>query len=274
MNGRVLIKTLLTIIALVFLVAAFPAHQDLSGAQLLGKYKYDQFKKPDRCGSCHSVIYEQWRQGMHSQAYSHHWDEIEYFELAVPQARKDPKVAEVEAGCNGCHAPLSYMAGDVPPPHVSENSRANESVSCEVCHRISGFEGDTPFNFNYIIRTGNIYHGPRGIGTSPEHEIKQSPFHLEAEFCGTCHNEKSPYGVWVKSTHLEWKEGPWAAEGVKCQVCHMPGAPMSNAKVGTFYQDTRQHMNHGAHDLASSRARSRCVSRPTRARSSSAIPSA
>ncbi len=231
-----------------FILAALPAPQDYAGDELLGKYKYEQFKKPDRCGQCHVEIYQQWKQGMHGQAYSHHWDEIEYFELAVPHAEKDPKVVAVQAGCNGCHAPISFMAGDVPPPHVSENSRANESVSCIVCHSISGMKGDTPFNFSYIIRPGNTFHGPRGVGTSPEHEIQQSDFFKTAELCGTCHNEKSPYGVWVKSTHLEWKEGPWAAEGVQCQVCHMPPAPMSIAKMGNRYEDVRQHMNHGAHD--------------------------
>ena len=53
---------------------------------------------------------------MMSQAYTHHWDEIEYFKLAVPHAEKDPKVAGVKAGCNGCHAPMAFLAGDVPPP--------------------------------------------------------------------------------------------------------------------------------------------------------------
>ena len=49
----------------------------------------------------------------------------------------------------------------------------------------------------------------------------KSDFLDKAEFCGTCHNEKSPYGVWVKSTHLEWKDGPYAKEGVRCHDCHM-----------------------------------------------------
>ena len=52
----------------------------------------------------------------------------------------------------------------------------------------------------------------------------------------------------MKSTHLEWKEGPYAKEGVGCQVCHMPGAKMTNAKMGDRYPDVHQHMNHGAHD--------------------------
>lgn len=229
-------------------LSALNVPQDFAGDELLGKYEYEQFKKPGRCGSCHIEIFQQWKQGMHSQAYTHHWDEIEYFELAVPHAEKDDKVAGVKAGCNGCHAPLSFMAGDVPPPRVEENSRANEGVSCIACHSISGFKGDTPYNFNYIVRPGNLFHGVRGVGTSPEHEIQKNDFFTEAEFCGTCHNEKSPYDIWVKSTHLEWKEGPYAKEGVACQVCHMPPAPMVNAKMGNRYDDVRQHLNHGAHD--------------------------
>ncbi|MCK7528384.1 MAG: hypothetical protein MZV64_67875 [Ignavibacteriales bacterium] len=76
-----------------------------------------------------------------SQAYTHHWDEIEYFKLAVPHAEKDRVVAGVKAGCNGCHAPIAFLAGDVPPPLPAKNSRANESVSCEVCHTVDRVRG-------------------------------------------------------------------------------------------------------------------------------------
>jgi hypothetical protein len=38
---------------------------------------------------------------MMSQAYTHSWDGIEYFQLAIPHAEKDPKVAGVKAGCHG-----------------------------------------------------------------------------------------------------------------------------------------------------------------------------
>ncbi|MCK7518581.1 MAG: hypothetical protein MZV64_13100 [Ignavibacteriales bacterium] len=58
----------------------------------------------------------------------------------------------------------------------------------------------------------------------------------------------SPYGVWVKSTHLEWKEGPYAKQGVKCHDCHMTYAPGKSAAMGNAYPDVRQHLFHGAHD--------------------------
>ena len=69
-----------------------------------------------------------------------------------------------------------------------------------------------------------------------------------AEFCGACHNEMSPYGVWVKSTHLEWKDGPYAKEGAKCHDCHMTYAEGFSAAMGNKYPDVRQHLFHGAHD--------------------------
>jgi nitrate/TMAO reductase-like tetraheme cytochrome c subunit len=222
--------------------------QDLpAGDEALGTKKYDQYEKPEACRSCHYDFYEQWKQAMMSQAYTHHWDEIEYFKLAVPHAEKDEVVAGVKAGCNGCHAPLAFWAGDVPPPKPEENSRANESVSCEVCHTIIGFKGDIPHNFNHISKPGRVKYGPKEGMKSPHHDTEKNEFLSTAEFCGTCHNEMSPYGIWVKSTQLEWKEGPYSKEGVPCHRCHMPKAIGRNAKMAK--EDlVAQHLFHGAHD--------------------------
>jgi hypothetical protein len=216
----------------------------------LGVLRYEDFKTPEFCGSaCHTDFYQQWRQSMMSQAYTHEWDEIEYFKLAVPHAEKDEKVAEVKAGCNGCHAPISYVSGDVPPPLPSKNSRANESVSCEVCHSITGFSGDIPYNFNYIMKPSRNKYSTRLSGIeSPAHIIESNPLMKTGDFCGICHNEKSPFDVWVKSTHLEWKEGPYSKEGVHCQDCHMTKAEFKTASMGGKYPDAKLHLFHGAHD--------------------------
>jgi len=220
-----------------------------AGDQALGTRKYEDFQTPKFCGtSCHTDIFQQWVQTMMSQAYTHHWDEIEYFKLAVPHAERDSIVADVKAGCNGCHAPIAFLAGDVPPPLPSKNSRANESVACDLCHTVTGFAGDTPYNFNWISEPGKTKYGPREGKNSPEHNLMKSDFLASADFCGTCHNEKSPYGIWVKSTHLEWKDGPYAKQGVKCHDCHMTYAQGKTAAMGNAYPDARQHLFHGAHD--------------------------
>lgn len=215
----------------------------------VGQYTYDKWDSPDYCGtSCHVDFYRQWQQAMMSQSYTHHWDEIEYFKLAVPHAEKDPKVAEVKAGCNGCHAAMSYLVGDVPPPVPAENSRANEGVHCDFCHTITGISGDTAFNFNWVSDPGLTKYGPRAAGESPAHDMARSEFLATTEFCGACHNEMSPYGVWVKSTQLEWMAGPYAKEDIRCHECHMTYAEAPIASMSPSYPDARQHLFHGAHD--------------------------
>lgn len=231
------------IMSLIFIKLLYPQTK-------VGEFKYDDFKTPEYCGTaCHTEIYQQWRQAMMSEAFTHKWDEIEYFDLALPHSEKDERVAEVKAGCNACHSPLAYVTGDIPPKRPSFNTRANESVSCEVCHSIVGFAGDVPYNGNYIMRAGKTKFGTRKSDIqSPAHEIELNPLLKSGDFCGICHNEKSPFGVWVKSTHLEWKEGPYSKEGVQCQDCHMPKVEMRSASMGYLYKDMRSHLFHGAHD--------------------------
>ncbi len=213
----------------------------------LGSHPYDAYERPAACASCHSAFFQQWRLSMMSQAYTHHWDEIEYFELAVPHADQEPKVAAVKAECNGCHAPLAFLAGDTPPPPPAKGSRANESVSCDLCHTISGRAPGDPFNFNWVPDPGSTKYGPRADVESPEHEVAELPLQREAAYCGTCHNEKSPYGVWVKSTQLEWAEGPYSKMGIRCHDCHMPKTMMRPATMAPVERMSHQHLFHGAH---------------------------
>lgn len=239
---------LLLLVSIVGSGALQGQESDWAGDELLGKFPYDRFQKPNKCLTCHTDIYRQWEQSMMSQAYTHHWDEIEYFGLAVRHVAVKPELKPVVDGCNGCHTPLAFMAGDVTPPRPEKKSRANESVSCDVCHTISGFKGEVPFNFSYISKPGRTKYGNREGVESPEHKTVYSDFTRSAELCGSCHNEKNPYGIWVKSTQIEWKEGPYGADDVRCKTCHMPVAPGKNAKMSQTHDDVAQHLFHGAHD--------------------------
>ena len=233
-----------------FLLLSFSLKKPVDSAiSKAGPFDYGDFKTPEYCGSCHDQFYQQWSQAMMSEAYTHHWDEIEYFKLAVPHSEADPAMKGVHEGCNGCHTPMAFLTGDVPPPRPAEGSRANESVSCEVCHLIQGIDGDTAYNHNFILETGTTkYASRKGDTESPDHQIVPIDLFSDTRLCGTCHNEKNPFGIWVKSTQLEWEEGPYAANNVTCQECHMPDTEMKTAKMGTTYPDTRTHLFNGAHD--------------------------
>ena len=87
-------KSTLLIILICFISSTQLFPQIKAGADALGTMSYEDFDTPEFCGtSCHTDFYQQWKQAMMSQAYTHHWDEIEYFKLAVPHAEKDEKVA-------------------------------------------------------------------------------------------------------------------------------------------------------------------------------------
>ncbi len=238
------------ILPCLFIIALhLTAMAQVSGGDALGTRNYSDFEKPEACYSCHVDIYMQWTQAMMSQAYTHHWDEIEYFDLAVAHAEKVPELKGPVDGCNGCHAPLAFLAGDVTPPRPEEGSRANESVSCDLCHTISAIKTDDeyPYNFSYVSSPGRTKYGTKEGLESPHHVTQKLDIFAQAEFCGNCHNEKNPFGVWVKSTQIEWAEGPYAEQGVPCHQCHMPKAWGKNAKMAKEDM-VAQHLFHGAHD--------------------------
>ncbi len=238
-------------LTLIILVVSIPVISQSSEEQKgpKGKYAYDDFETPAYCKQCHNAFFQQWDQAMMSDAYTHEWDEIEYFKLAVAHSENDPEMEGVHEGCNGCHSPLAFAAGDMPPPRPAEDSRANESVSCEVCHNIKEVHGDPPFNYKYTLEPGDTKFSSRtGKKESPDHKIIKTELHSSAELCASCHNEKSPFGIWVKSTYNELKEGPYYKEGVVCQDCHMTEAATQTAKMGASYEDAKLHLFHGAHD--------------------------
>ncbi len=232
---------LASIICLMLIFLPFKA----KGAEM-GKFSYKDFKKPRYCGACHKQIYSEWKQSLMAKSFTHAWDDVEYFRLALPHALKFEKVSGVKAGCIACHGPLAFLSGDIPPKPPKENTRANEGVSCEICHNIAGTTEKVPFNFSYTIKPGNVKHGPRYNIKSPAHGVVHSDFIKTPEFCATCHDEQSPYGAWVKETYREWKKGPYAKEGVRCQDCHMYHGSGEAAR-GKFHKDMAHHAFHGAH---------------------------
>lgn len=216
-------------------------------AEEIGRFTYDDFGDPKQCSVCHQAIQQEWQQSLMSRSFTHPWDEVEYFRLALPQSQKLEKVSGVKSGCIGCHAPLAFLAGDIPPRPPEEATRANESVSCDICHTIAGSTEEPPFNFSYAIRPGKVKQGSRQDSQPQFHEVEYSEFLRSPELCGTCHDEQSPYGAWVKETYREWKAGPYSGQGIRCQDCHMQHAAGKASPLGPERDAVAHHVFHGPH---------------------------
>ncbi|MBN2243254.1 MAG: hypothetical protein JW793_11245 [Acidobacteria bacterium] len=237
-------RTVLTIGVVCIMSLVLPPSRH---AAEMGKFSYDDFSEPKQCGICHGDIYREWQQSLMSQAFTHPWDDVEYFKLALPHALKLEKVSEVKAGCIGCHAPVAFLAGDIPPQLPAAGTRANESVSCDICHGITGSTEEVPFNASYVINPGKVKYGSRKDSEPQFHQVEYSGYTGSPELCANCHDERSPFGAWVKETYREWKAGPYGKEGVRCQDCHMHYAPGKAAGMGKERPDIAHHVFHGPH---------------------------
>ncbi len=230
-----------------FFVAILTLSATIQAADM-GRFHYKDFKKPNYCGRCHREIFQEWKGSMMSKSFTHAWDDVEYFKLALPHAGKLKKVEGVRAGCIACHSPIAFLSGDIPPKRPSKGTRANEGVSCEICHQITGSVENTPYNFSFIIKPSKTKFGPRKDPNNPRvHVAKFQKFTTSPELCATCHDEMSPYGAWVKETYREWKKGPYSKKGVRCQDCHMYHAPGKSTRMGKERSNITHHTFQGAH---------------------------
>lgn len=189
------------------------------------------------CGRCHVDIYNSWKNSMHAFSLA---DPI--FDVAYMQALK-------EAGdtarrlCLRCHAPLTMANGD----YDLRLGVTNEGVSCDFCHTVTDVQLENPQR-PYVLKPGLVKRSVLRNAASPKHDVAYSALHAKSEFCGACHNYIAPNGTPVMTTYDEWRNGPYPAEGIQCQNCHMV---LSAGKVVT--QDIKEsgpeiHLHDLIHD--------------------------
>jgi hypothetical protein len=238
------------------------------------------------CSFCHGSYdeaqepYTRWNASMMGQASR---DPVFHAALANAE-REAPFVGDT---CLRCHAPQGWIMGRSTPTDGSALQGVDfEGVACSVCHRmvdpiytpgqspaddVAILAGLTqlPFNphsANYIWDPQDRRRGPFNLdadwgGHFGFHQYRQSPFHLSARLCATCHDvslphySKQPDGTYEPNawdtpapsddkytqfpeqrTYSEWSASLFAQGPVEmggrfggnqtavstCQDCHMP----------------------------------------------------
>ena len=212
MTSRLFRALLLTLLAAALLPAA---------ANGLPELPSSAFKNTAGC-TCHSVFRRTWAQSMHAQALS---DPIFRHELERAVRATDGLLGPF---CNGCHAPVAVMAGELTGIDQSGVSAVGrEGVFCDFCHQVTGRAGDRPGNTSVALDSPDgTKRAQFDDALSPYHETAYSAFHESAEFCGNCHDVYHPInGLPLEATYTEWLDSPYAADGIVCQDCHMTPGP-------------------------------------------------
>lgn len=198
----------------------FPFRMTTSAEQ--GHLSIDLFDPPELCQGCHPEIYRQWKGSMHSNA----WHDPVYRALAL-QASKATK-GLTDNLCIGCHSPIGLATGEATLTGEKMGKLASNGVQCDFCHNISAATG---VGNGAFVLTPRKYGRPLKLGPfkdakSPYHDTAYSELHTVSELCGTCHNVTHPFNrIPIERTYDEWKDSPYAAEGIGCQECHMTPGP-------------------------------------------------
>lgn len=171
------------------------------------------------CRGCHVTIFEQHSESMHAKSFTNPVFQAQYFNEVLPMVGKDPDIRFDTVKCIACHSPIAYIknGGEIDSPEQADLSMSG--VTCDFCHRISGYQGDGPEDGNFIATPGEIKYGP--FRYEADHHREYHELQTKSELCAICHNSVNHHGLEIKSTYTEWRNSTYAEKGIECQDCHM-----------------------------------------------------
>lgn len=179
-----------------------------------GNAKPANFEPASACG-CHAALVSQWQSSLHAQALT---DPV----YRAKRAEAAAAVPGLEAFCDKCHGPAATMTGEAGKASMSAGVAGG--IGCAFCHQVVGDAGPRANTSQLLVTDGTR----RAQIKDPQapHKAAYSEFHETSDFCGGCHNVDHPInGMHLEATYSEWKQSPWAEEGVTCQDCHMSREP-------------------------------------------------
>jgi len=212
-----------TLLAVLLLLVSCKAREALDTAALMD---------PAACKGCHPDAYREWSGSMH--AYSS--DDPIFIALnALAQRETDGEIGDL---CVGCHAPMALHVGATTDGlNLHEVPRRLRGITCYYCHQIDAIEDD--HNAAFHLADDTLFRG--GIQDPFETEAHRSgrlSFHDgrspdSSALCGSCHDVRTPSGLQLENTFIEWRESLFATgpAAVSCAGCHMPGVTGTIAEV-------------------------------------------
>ena len=183
---------------------------------------------PDSCGGCHPQQFKDWKTTVHSRAVG-----PGLLGQMPTLLRKEPATTTV---CYSCHAPLTEQQELVSVGvRMKKNTQFDETLqrqglTCAGCH-VRAYQ-----RFGPPRRDGSLAN-LKPSARLPHGGAIRTPAFERAEFCAGCHqfepNGNTLNGKPLENTYNEWKNSPYAAQGIQCQQCHMTD---------------RRHLWRGIHD--------------------------
>ena len=206
------------------------------------------------CKACHPLIYQEYRNSMHSKA--------SIYKDAVHKAVWDlhPAKAKGNYNCAKCHTPSDHRLMKGKSKLTDNTIQQNEPISCQQCHKIQSIEKHARANKNILTNKKKYFFSADKEKKGKKVEFKEessffglftktigSPYHdidysnenfYNGNACMGCHSHKEN-GKGFAVCDLEVKQGD---SKETCISCHMPKVqgPLANQK------EHGVHAYHGA----------------------------
>lgn len=169
------------------------------------------YSTAEKCGQCHSDIYENWRGSLHAAAFQN-----PIFQAAYRKVYTESR-GEAGAYCLRCHAPLAELLRDF----NASSGLAREGVTCDFCHNVKAVVKKGRGLRSFTVSPGVVKSSSLKGANPKKHKAAYSADFASSELCAGCHEFVNKNGVPVGTTYREWKASRFAAEGKRCQECHM-----------------------------------------------------
>jgi hypothetical protein len=176
------------------------------------------FASAETCKPCHLEIYREWQSSRMAKAFGNPVFQADYGRVKAMAAR-DASINP--SACFRCHAPL---AGAASPTEI-ENSVSREGVTCTVCHSVTRVKS-AENRLIMVMDPSGVRYGTHENRPPAPHPVGFSSALGASEFCGSCHLDavkSKKMGIMpLEWTYREWRDSPYAQQGIQCQNCHMP----------------------------------------------------
>lgn len=199
------------------------------------------FHDPKDCRECHRVIYDQWQHSMHAHALTSPLMIVQSNQV-TREVLDNAESPDPKRICVNCHSPIGTDLAQRELLPFPGGERANEGVTCGVCHQFTG--ESRPVGGAYSdgilagLERGRVMYGPfAGAVGNPYHSSKLSPALTPDPFsiCQNCHNvavdrdqnNKIDVGpdLVLQTTQLEYLDYRNGGGPSTCGDCHMPLIP-------------------------------------------------
>lgn len=179
----------------------------------------ETFEASSSCSICHQNIYKQFSESMHGKSFTNPVFIKMFFDVLLPRYAKDETLVNEVKECMACHSPVTYARTESKVFTLQGVDPEFTGVECDLCHRITGFDGLRPQNGNFIAEPGMQKYGPFQHQSDWHHVYLE--LQTKSEFCAICHERTNRLGLAIKTTFTEWQKSRYAKMGIECQDCHM-----------------------------------------------------